>query len=36
MKNHAIEKKWVEEGVGESREEREDVPPSDNFPGSEP
>jgi hypothetical protein len=30
MKNRAIEKKWVEEGVGESREEREDVPPSED------
>ena len=29
MKNHAIEKRWVEEGVGESREERENVPPTD-------
>jgi hypothetical protein len=36
MKNHAIEKKWVEEGVGESGEERENVPPSDKYPGSEP
>jgi hypothetical protein len=30
MKNRAIEKKWVEEEVGESREEREDVPPSED------
>jgi hypothetical protein len=30
MKNRAIEKKWVEEGVGESREEREDDPPSEH------
>jgi Peptidase MA superfamily len=30
MKNRAIEKKWAEEGIGESREEREDVPPSED------
>jgi hypothetical protein len=34
MKNRAIEKKWVEEGVGESREDREIVPPSAEDPGS--
>jgi hypothetical protein len=35
MKNHAIEKKWVEEGVGESREDREEVPPSGDRPDTE-
>jgi hypothetical protein len=30
MKNRAIERKWVEEGVGESREERKNIPPSDD------
>jgi hypothetical protein len=30
MKNRAIEKKWMEEGVDESREERGDVPPSEH------
>jgi hypothetical protein len=35
MKNRAIEKKWVEEGVGESREDREEVPPSDDRPDTE-
>jgi hypothetical protein len=34
MKNRAIEKKWVEEGVGESREGRENVPPSDEYTDS--
>jgi hypothetical protein len=35
MKNRAIEKTCMEEGVGESREERENVPPADKYPGSE-
>ena len=34
MKNRAIEKKWLEEGVGDSREDRENVPPSDDYPGT--
>jgi hypothetical protein len=35
MKNRAIEKKWVEEGVGDSREDRENIPSSHEDPGSE-
>ena len=35
MKNRAIEKKWVEEGVGESREDRENIPSSHEDPGSD-
>jgi hypothetical protein len=34
MKNHAIEKKWAEEEVRESREDRGNGPPSDEFPDS--
>jgi len=35
MKNRAIERKWIEEGVGASRGDRENIAPTDEYPDSE-